>query len=191
MGSWQQGVFSCLMASHMLFLVYNFNPGKDACGHFLFTFKTLSMKRLQYTIDIKAPAAKTAGVMLGKDTFKLWTSVFNPTSDFEGGWNKGDKIYFIGTGADGRQAGMVAEIAEHIPGRFVSIRHYGIYNNGQEITEGPDVEKWAGGLENYTYEEKDGTTTVTVDVDVTEDNIDYFNSTYPKALEKLKTLCEA
>ncbi len=149
------------------------------------------MKRLQYSIDIKGPASRTAGIMLGKDTYKEWTSAFNPTSDFEGGWNKGDKIYFIGTSAEGKKEGMVAEIAEHIPGRFVSIRHYGLYEDGREITEGPDVEKWAGGLENYTYEEKDGVTTVTVDVDVTENHIDYFNDTYPKALEKLKALCES
>jgi hypothetical protein len=35
-----------------------------------------------------------------------------------------------------------------------------------------------------------GTTTVTVDLDTTEDFIDYMNETYPKALDKLKELCE-
>ena len=35
-----------------------------------------------------------------------------------------------------------------------------------------------------------GTTTVTVDLDITEDLLDYMNQTYPKALDKLKELCE-
>lgn len=149
------------------------------------------MKRLQYSININASADKTEEIMLGATTYKQWTAAFNPTSDFKGGWNKGDKICFIGTDANGKQEGMVAEIAEHIPNKFVSIRHYGLYSDGVEITKGPEVEKWAGGLENYTFEENNGNTRLTVDVDVTEDHIDYFNKTYPKALELLKDLCEA
>ena len=85
---------------------------------------------------------------------------------------------------------MVSRIAENIPNQFVSIQHYGLMKDGKEITEGPEVEKWANGFENYTFEENNGTTTVTVDLDTTEDFLDYMNQTYPKALEKLKEICE-
>jgi len=148
------------------------------------------MQRLQYTIEIDAAADKVVAMMLGKDTYSQWTAAFNPTSTFEGGWNKGDKIYFIGTSKEGKKEGMVSEIAEHIPNRFVSIRHYGILDGENEITEGPAVEKWAGGYENYTFTETSNGTKLTVDVDVTEEFIPYFNDTYPKALEKLKEICE-
>ncbi|NBR16055.1 MAG: SRPBCC domain-containing protein, partial [Crocinitomicaceae bacterium] len=74
---------------------------------------------------------------------------------------------------------------------FVSIHHYGLLQAGIEITEGPEVEKWANGYENYTFEEYNGTTTVTVDLDLTEDFSDYMNETYPKALGKLKEICES
>lgn len=148
------------------------------------------MQRLNFQISIKAPADKVAGIMLGKDTFKLWTVEFEPTSDFEGSWGKGDKIYFTGTDENGKKGGMVSEIAEHIPNKFVSIRHYGILDGDREITEGEKVEKWAGGFENYTFDEADGVTTVRVELDTTEDHIPYFNLTYPKALERLKALCE-
>ena len=148
------------------------------------------MQKLQYTIEIEAGPGKVSELMLGKDTYRQWTSAFNPTSDFEGGWNKGDKIYFTGISKEGKKEGMVAEIAEHIPNRFVSIRHYGILDGDKEITEGPAVEKWAGGNENYTFTGTPAGTKVTVDVDVTEEFIPYFNDTYPKALQKLKELCE-
>ncbi len=85
---------------------------------------------------------------------------------------------------------MVAEIADNIPFRFVSIRHYGILDGENEITEGAEIEKWAGGLENYSLQERDGVTTVTVDIDVTEDYLDYFNTTWPRALGKLKEIAE-
>ena len=148
------------------------------------------MQRLNFQIGIKAPVDSVVKTMLGKDTFRLWTKEFEPTSDFEGSWGKGDKIYFTGTDENGKKGGMVSEIAEHIPNKFVSIRHYGILDGDREITEGELVEKWAGGFENYTYEEKDGVTTVSVEIDTTEDHVPYFNLTYPKALEKLKELCE-
>ena len=49
-------------------------------------------------------------------------------------------------------------------------------------TEGAEVEKWANGFENYTFEENNGSTTVTVDLDTNEEFIDYMNQTYPKAV---------
>jgi hypothetical protein len=45
-------------------------------------------------------------------------------------------------------------------------------------------------LENYSFEENNGVTTVTVDVDSMEDYIDFFNKTFPKALDKLKEIAE-
>ncbi len=151
------------------------------------------MEKLQYKININAPATKVYNFMLGiksKSTYEQWTALFNPTSTYEGTWEKGSKILFIGVDENGAKGGMVSRIMENIPNQFVSIQHYGLLQADQEITEGPEVEKWANGLENYTFEEKDGTTTVTVDLDTTEDFIEYMNESYPKALDKLKEICE-
>ncbi|MEQ8581573.1 MAG: SRPBCC domain-containing protein [Marinoscillum sp.] len=151
------------------------------------------MKKIQFKRDMKASAQKVYSTMLGLDnieTYNQWTSEFNPTSTYEGSWEKGSKIYFIGTDENGKKGGMIAEIADNIPSQFISIRHYGILDGEKEITEGADVEKWAGGLENYSFHESDGTTTVTVEVDVTEDYLDDFSAMWPKALNKLKELAE-
>jgi hypothetical protein len=43
------------------------------------------MKKLEYKINIEAPKEVVYEKMLGKATYKQWTSLFNPTSDFEGG----------------------------------------------------------------------------------------------------------
>lgn len=148
------------------------------------------MKRVQYTIHIHAPAARVADRMLGKETYKLWTAAFNPTSDFEGGWNKGDTICFTGISKEGRREGMVAEVMEHTPGVFVSLRHYGVLDGDTVITEGPAVAGWAGAQENYSFTENNGTTTVTVDVDCNEQYLDYFNAAWPDALSRLKSIAE-
>lgn len=149
------------------------------------------MEKLQFKTIIKAPAAKVYHTMLGlsnKATYEAWTSEFNPTSTYEGSWKKGSKILFVGTDENGVKGGMVSEIAENIPDKFVSIRSCGLLKNGVEITEGSEVEQWAGGFENYSFEENNGTTTLTVDLDTVETYADYFKEAYPKALDKLKSL---
>ena len=151
------------------------------------------MKKQQYTIVINASAKKVYNIMLGIDqieTYENWTAEFNPTSSYEGSWEKGSKIHFIGTDRNGKRGGMVSEIAANVPFSFVSIRHYGILDGDNEITEGPEVEPWAGGLENYSFNENNGVTTVTVETEVPEDYLDYFNTTWPKALNKLKEFAE-
>lgn len=151
------------------------------------------MKKLQFKVSINAPVHKVYDSMLGiinKSTYEQWTAMFNPTSTYEGSWNKGDKIRFVGTDEKGEKGGIISEIAENIPNQFVSIRHYGLLTGGKEITEGPEVEQWAGGLENYSFDENNGITVVIVDLDTTEDFVDYMNEHYPKALNKLKEVCE-
>ncbi|MCD0466930.1 SRPBCC domain-containing protein [Flavobacterium sp. ENC] len=151
------------------------------------------MKKLQFKISINAPVTTVYDRMLGitnKSTYEQWTALFNPTSTYEGSWDKGSKILFIGVDEKGEKGGMVSKIVENIPNRFVSIQHYGLLKADNEITEGPDVEKWANGFENYTFEENNESTEVTVDLDTTEDFVDYMNHTYPNALDKLKEICE-
>ena len=151
------------------------------------------MKKLQFKVTIKAPVSRIYNLMLGisnKSTYEQWTALFNPTSTYEGSWTKGAKMLFIGVDENGEKGGMVSRIADNIPNRFVSIQHYGLYKANKEITEGPEVEKWANGYENYSFEENNGSTTITIDLDVNDDFLDYMNETYPQALEKLKEVCE-
>jgi hypothetical protein len=72
----------------------------------------------------------------------------------------------------------------------VSIQHVGMVQAGIEITDGPEVEQWANGLEQYTFEEHNCITTVTVNMDAAEDFEGYMNDTYPQALALLKASCE-
>jgi hypothetical protein len=152
------------------------------------------MTNLQFKTAINTPVTKIYDYMLGinnKSTYEQWTALFNPTSTYEGSWEKGSKILFIGVDENGEKGGMVSRIVENIPNRLVSIQHYGLLKAGEEITEGAEVEKWANGMENYTFEESEGAVTVTVDLlNIPEEFIDYMNDAYPKALEKLKEICE-
>ena len=152
------------------------------------------MNKLQYTIKINAPVNKIYDLMLGisnKSTYEQWTAMFNPTSTYEGNWNKGSKMLFVGFDEKGNKGGMVSEIADNITNKYISIRHYGLVHANVEIIDGPEVEKWANGFENYTFQENNGVTEIQVELlGLTEDLIDYMNNSWPKALDKLKEICE-
>jgi len=151
------------------------------------------MKKLQFRKEINATSQKVYETMLGlknKKTYEHWTAAFNPTSTYEGNWEKGSKILFTGVGENGKKGGMVSEIEEHKPASFVSIRHYGFLDGDTEITTGEVIEKWAGSHENYSFLESNGITTVTVELDTIEEYQDYFENSYPLALNKLKEISE-
>lgn len=146
--------------------------------------------KLNFTITITAPVEKVYTTMLAADTYKEWTGEFNPTSNYEGSWDKGSKILFVGTDENGAKGGMVSMIKENIPNKYVSIEHIGVLKGNEEITSGPDVEGWSGSHENYIYSSMGGATQLTVELDTIPEYKSYFEETYPKALDKLKEICE-
>lgn len=145
---------------------------------------------LQFETEINRDAEVVYNTMIDEKHFREWTSVFNANSDFKGSWKKGSKVLFIGISNEGKEEGMVGKIKENIPDKFISIEYLGIVKNGVEITCGPDVDDWQGSLENYTFRPRAGKTVVVVDIDTNTKFLDYFRETWPKALAKLKEICE-
>ena len=148
------------------------------------------MEKLKFTATINAPKEKVHNIMLSDRTYREWTSEFNPGSYFKGSWEKGAKILFVGTNKEGKEEGMVSRIKEHVPGEFVSIEHLGMLDDGQEITSGPAVDEWAGALENYYFKKEGDQTILSIETDTNEQFKTYFVETWPKALQKLKEICE-
>src|SRR5690606_39322251 len=75
----------------------------------------------------------------------------------------------------------------NIPSKFVSIEHLGFYANDQEITTGHEAEMWAGAMENYTFQEENGVTILSVSLDTIEKYKDHFNESWPQALDRKST----
>jgi len=145
---------------------------------------------MHFENKINASANKVFKTMIDEKTYREWTKEFHPTSHFKGTWKKGSKILFLGTDSKGNQGGMVSKIKEIIPDRFISIENLGIVQNGIEIMCGPEVDSWAGSLENYTFKAENDKTILSIDIDSNQDFRTYFEETWPKALEKLKAICE-
>ncbi|MBN2611086.1 MAG: SRPBCC domain-containing protein [Bacteroidales bacterium] len=147
-------------------------------------------ERLHFEITINAGVDEVFRFMLDENIWKEWTAIFNPTSHFIGSWEKGSKILFVGSEKDGSLSGMVGRIRENIPNKYVSIEYNGIVKGGEEITEGHEIAGWAGAREDYTFTVTSEGTLLSVDMDSNQQIKSYLLGTYPKALEKLKEICE-
>ncbi|MCU0381925.1 MAG: SRPBCC domain-containing protein [Chitinophagaceae bacterium] len=148
-------------------------------------------QQLQFDIYIEKPAATVYAAMIAPGTYQEWTSEFNETSRYEGDWAEGSPIRFVGCDKEGKTHGMVSRIRKNIPGEYISIEHLGMITDGREVMEGPGVDAWYGALENYTFSPEGNGTRVHVSLDANNDYASYFNTTWPKALAKLKSICEA
>ena len=147
-------------------------------------------EHLHFEITIDCEPESVYKTMFDEQKYKEWTSVFNPTSRFKGLWEKGSKILFLGKDEDGNTGGMVSRIRENIANKFISIEHLGIIQNDREITSGPEAESWSGSLENYSFIAQNGRTILAVDIDSNQEFKSYFSETWPKALDKLRSLSE-
>jgi hypothetical protein len=148
------------------------------------------MDKLKFSIVINAPKEKVWNTMLEDKTYRKWTEAFAEGSYYKGDWNKGSKILFLGPGADGKTGGMVSRIKDNRLYEFISIEHLGEVLDGIEDTTSDRLKIWAGALENYTFIDKGGKTEVVVDLDINEEFKEMFEGMWPKALQKLKELCE-
>lgn len=143
-------------------------------------------KTQHFEVAIRAPRARVWATMLQSPTYEQWTAAFCEGSRFEGSWDAGQAIRFL----DPSGNGMVSEIAEHRPAEFLSIRHLGFISDGVENTQSEAVRAWVPCHENYTFTDEDGGTRVSVDSDVFGDYEAFMAETWPRALARLKALCE-
>lgn len=143
--------------------------------------------RLRFESTIHAPQAVVWHHVTTRESYERWTSAFIEGSTFEGAWNTGSPIRFVGP--DG--AGLVAEIAESRPHAFISIRQLGVVAGGVVDTTSDAVRAWAPAYENYSFHAVPEGTRMVVDQDMAPEYEAFMAEAWPKALALLKALCEA
>lgn len=146
------------------------------------------METLYFSTHIEAPRERVWDVMLGQDTYGEWAKAFGPGSLYQGDWNEGSSILFLGPDL---QMGMASRIKESRKPEFISIEHVGIVMNGAVDATSDEAKKWAPALENYTFKEVDNGTELTVSLEVIPEHKSMFEETWPEALALLKQLAES
>lgn len=145
------------------------------------------MEKINFSTDINASREKVWEMLWNLDAYRAWTSAFTEGSYAKtDNWKEGSKVLFL----DPKGSGMVSMVAANKPNEYMSFKHLGEVKDGVEDTTSDSVKAWAGATENYTLKGDNGTTTLSVDMDITDEYKEMFEKMWPKALEKVKALAE-
>lgn len=145
------------------------------------------METIEYKIDIHAPAKKVWETMIAQDTYRKWVAKSWPDSFYEGKWQKGEKIKFIGP--DG--SGTLAELVEVKPYETIRARHIAILQSGGVEDRTSEMAKgWVGIIEEYRFAERNGKTALTVHIETNPEWRKMFEDGWPTALQELKKISE-
>jgi len=121
------------------------------------------MERQEFTSTINASCDKVWEALWSDETYSKWTAPFSEGSRAKSDWEEGSKVYFLN--ADGE--GMVALIYKRKDPEIMNFKHIGMVDkNGNEDYESEKVKSWAGLMENYRLEDKNGKTILTVTMDL-------------------------
>ncbi|TGD57918.1 SRPBCC domain-containing protein [Flavobacterium humi] len=144
------------------------------------------MKKLEFKIAIEAPAAIVWKALWEDQNYKKWTAVFCEGSYTKTDWKEGSRVHFLSPSGEG----MYSTIEKMVPNEKMYFTHIGEMKNFEEQPLTDETRKWSGARENYTLSENNGTTTLLVEMDITEDYQDYFNEAFPKGLALVKEMAE-
>ncbi|WP_317228797.1 SRPBCC domain-containing protein [Clavibacter sp. MX14-G9D] len=145
------------------------------------------MEMVRVSADVRAPARVVWDTMLARDTYEQWTGAFHEGSTYEGSWDEGAEIRFVGPGEDGHAGGLVGTVIESRRDEFVSIRYDGEIDRGTVSRESPIV----GLHESYAFREADGVTTLDVELEVPDEWAASMREMWGEAVIALKRLAEA
>lgn len=141
------------------------------------------MKKMEFSIDIKAPKEEVWKVLWNDSTYRKWSSAFMEGSYAESDWNEGSKILFL----DPEGNGLSSVIEKKIPNQFMSFRHQAELRNKKELDEKTD---WSDATESYIVRQVGEMTHLKAELNVPEDYMKMFSDSFPKALQKVKDLTE-
>ena len=139
------------------------------------------MARLHFKINVQAPKEKVWEMLWTDEGYRKWTSVFTEGSYAESDWKEGSKIKFLSPNG----SGMFGIIKKKIDYERMTFEHQGEIKDGKE-----EPKDWAGAIEDYYLKEENETTELVVELDMNEEFQDYFNATFPKALQAVKQISE-
>jgi uncharacterized protein YndB with AHSA1/START domain len=140
------------------------------------------MNTLSFSIHIDAPRARVWECLWSDAGYRHWTSAFMEGSYAETDWQEGSPVRFLSPGG----GGLYSTIETMIPNERMVFLHHGEVKDG--IAQPPA--SWAGARERYFLQDDENGTRVEAELDANEQMAEYFTSTFPKALERLKSYAE-
>ncbi|RAJ12949.1 SRPBCC family protein [Olleya aquimaris] len=143
------------------------------------------MKTLNYSITINASKDNVWNTLFTDENYPKWVYVFAEGAYAKTNWQEGSPVDFLTPNGDG----MFSKIHQKIPNNLMVFNHLGFIKAGKKVYD-EKSKAWENAKESYQLIEKHGKTELQVSMDTTEEYIDFFNETFPKALKIIKELSE-
>lgn len=142
------------------------------------------MKQMYFEVVIQASREKVWKVLWDDRTLRQWAGVIDPGTYMLGELEEGKTVQF--NSQEGY--GVTSFVEKLIPNEFVLLKHKA---DTKDYGSSDREDQWTGGSESYTLNESDGVTTLILEFDVPEELEEIMDTSYPKALTKIKELSES
>lgn len=145
------------------------------------------MKRKEFSVIIDAPAQLVWDVLWKVESYYQYTAPFCEGSSVITTWQEGTEVKFL----DASGQGTWGKIVKNQPPHRMWIEVLGvIHRDGRMDTSTEQARQWKGAVERYELREKDGSTLLQVEADISRELMDHFLEAWPAALSIVKELSE-
>ena len=147
----------------------------------------MKINREKFSIEIKAAPSTIWKALWDDQCYREWSSVF-----YEGSyvmaenWEVGSKVLFLGPD----HSGIYSLIEKHIPNKIIQFKHIGKVVERKEQPIDEETKKWTGATETYSITEEKDHNTLTVELDIMDEHLEFMTKTFPKAMKKMKHISE-
>lgn len=144
------------------------------------------MEHLRFSICIEASPEKIWNILWSPDTYTEWTKFFTEGSKIQSDWTVGGRTLFI----DNKGDGLIATILVYLPHCSVIFQYQGLLQGGVEDLTSLEVQQWQGLLEQYSLQEVDGKTVLSVELETMEDYKYMMEQAFEQGLRRVRELAE-
>ena len=137
-----------------------------------------------FSIKIKAPKEKVWQTLWEDKTFRDWGNIIDEGLYMVGEMKEGNEVQFISSVSG---VGVTSVIEKLAPHEYITFRQIA---DTMKSGEQERKKEWTGGTKSYSLTEKDGVTSLTVEIDVPPGQEETFKVRFPRALKRVKVLAE-
>nr|WP_299342396.1 hypothetical protein [Allomuricauda sp.] len=148
------------------------------------------MKKLTYSAIINKTKDFVFDKLTDKSVYPKWAKAWGDGMTYVGEWKKGGYMSYF----DNSQGGTKVIFEDLKPNEYIKAKHIAMVNPDNVEVELTDdmMKKWIGSLEEY-YLNEEGSDITKLEIVMTVDEAfqDMFDTTWPKALNYFKEVCES
>ncbi len=144
------------------------------------------LRKIEKSTELHAGSSRVWDVLTKDEYTRQWWAAFMPGTQADTDWSLGSRVVFTDSNGDG----IAGTITENIPERALAITYDAMVFKGQEDRESDMAKSFAGSVERYELNERNGSTRLDISCDMDEEHYDMMSAQWDEALKIFKRLAE-